>query len=54
MIRRLPPTNGSVGHLALIGSPIKVGSLQLEADDLLFVYTDGANEMLALAAAAGL
>jgi sigma-B regulation protein RsbU (phosphoserine phosphatase) len=45
-VGRLKYTSGSVGHLALIGADIEVGTSQLEPDDLVFVYTDGASEML--------
>lgn len=45
-IGRLRSTSGSVGHLALIGADIEVGAIPLEKGDLVFVYSDGASEML--------
>lgn len=46
--RRLESNSRPAGFL--FGSPPKVGRVQLRSGDLLFVYTDGASEMLELTA----
>lgn len=42
----LPSTCQPVGHLSLFNQEIRVARRQLADGDLLFVYTDGASEML--------
>ena len=45
-VHPLPSTCQPVGHISLFNRPVEVGRHHLAPGDLLFVYTDGASEML--------